>query len=183
MRCPKCNQEIDLQDKFCGSCGYSLNTMNTEKESEAPLPKKRKRKAVGVGVALVVVVCVLAAVLFFVFRKGGLGKETASVKNSPKPTEQPVETEQPKEEETPTPTPTPDAPYWQNFFEEGSNTLTEQQWEEAYLLFRKAWSYYGDSDYEVSVDMDEIDFNNRKIWIISICHMRLLLIRMEILIL
>lgn len=160
MRCPKCNQEIDLQDKFCGSCGYSLNTMNTEKELEAPLPKKRKRKAVGVGVALVVVVCVLAAVLFFVFRKGGLGKETASVKNSPKPTEQPVETEQPKEEETPTPT--PDAPYWQKFFEEGSNTLTEQQWEEAYLLFRKAWSYYGDSDYEVSVDMDEIDLQQPK---------------------
>lgn len=193
MRCPECNQEVDIQDKFCGSCGYSLNAMNTEKESlekftensseeskenlknakenlpqkqtvseaEAPLPKKRNRKAVGVGVALAVAVCVLVAVLFFVFSKGDSGKETAAVENSPKPTEQALETEQPKEEETPTPTPD-DTPYWQKFFEEGSNTLTEQQWKEAYLLFRKAWSYYGDSDYEVSVDMDEIDLQQPK---------------------
>lgn len=51
---------------------------------------------------------------------------------------------------------TKETPYWKNYFKVGENALTKRQQEEMFLLFRKAWAYYGEGE-QVHVDISDLD--------------------------
>lgn len=161
MKCPNCGSEVGEQDKFCGSCGFLLQSQNAVPIQSSEGVEKESKGLFGVIVFLSAVACAMAAaVLFLVFGQGKtLQKESETSQLNPKDSfaktaESPGVTE--STEKKAKASTTKETPYWKNYFKVGENNLTKRQKEEMFLLFRKAWTYYGEGE-QVHVDINNLD--------------------------
>lgn len=161
MKCPNCGGEVGVQDKFCGSCGFLLQPQNEVLVQNTNGVEKKSKGFFGVIVFLSAVACVMAvAVLFLFFGQGKtLQKESETIQLNPKDSfvetvESPDVTE--STEKKAKASIAKETPYWKNYFKVGENNLKKRQQEEMFLLFQKAWTYYGEGE-QAHVDISDLD--------------------------
>ena len=119
MKCPNCGSEVGEQDKFCGSCGFLLQSQNAVPIQSSEGVEKESKGLFGVIVFLSAVACAMAAaVLFLVFGQGKtLQKESETSQLNPKDSfaktaESPGVTE--STEKKAKASTTKETPYWKN---------------------------------------------------------------------
>lgn len=161
IKCPECGSRVREQDKFCGECGCLLPLQNIVPARQTAAAQKKSKRLLGVTVLLGAAACAMAvAVLLLFFGQGNSSQEGAEAALTdsgnhlaavPESTEAAGKAGEEKDVSEKR-----EVPYWQKYLKKGENVLTEKQQEEIFLLFRKAWTYYGGIE-QVYVDMDELD--------------------------